>query len=61
MIATLDPKGNLVITIPANTTNPPSSSTGKTRIVASTGGGTSTPLMVNGKPVTINLTAWIKA
>ena len=53
---------NLVITIPCNTTNPPASKggTGPSLIVASTQGNTVTDVIVNGKPLTIGLNAYIK-
>ena len=49
--------GNLVVTIPMNAPRP--SSSGKTLVVASSSGGRETTAMVDGKPVRINLTAWI--
>ena len=52
--------GNLVITIPANT-NPPISKTGKSRIVATTGGFMASTAVVAGKPVKIGLNAIIAA
>jgi hypothetical protein len=48
----------LVIRIPMNQTPTPSSS-GKTLVVASTHGNQVTGVMVNGKPVTIGLNAYI--
>lgn len=54
--------GYLIIKIPANTTNPPLSSTQKSRNVSSTHGFQPAPaLTVNGQPVKINLTAIIPA
>lgn len=50
---------NLVITIPMNAT-PVTSSTGKSKIVASTGGFMATTVSVQGQPVKVNLTAIIK-
>ena len=50
----------LVVTIPVNT-DPPLSSTGKTRIVASTHGNQPTTLTVNGQVVKVGLTAFVKA
>ena len=51
--------GNLIITIPVETELRPSAS-GKTLVVASTHGGMVSSVQVNGKPVTINLNAYIK-
>lgn len=48
----------LVITIDLETPRP--SSTGKTLVVASSGGGKATAAVVNGRPVTVNVSAWIK-
>jgi hypothetical protein len=50
--------GNLVITIPMQTPTP--SSTGRTLIVATTGGNKETDVQVNGKPVIIGLNCYIK-
>lgn len=50
----------LVVTIPVNA-EPPLSSTGKTRIVASTHGNQPTTLTVNGQTVKVGLTAFVKA
>ena len=52
--------GNIVITIPANTQDPPLSSSQKTRLVAS---ASAKPdgLLVQGKQLTITLNAYIKA
>lgn len=51
--------GNLVITLPLQTPSP--SSSGKTLIVATSGGNKQTDLAINGKPVTIGVNAYIKA
>ena len=51
--------GNLVITIPMQAPTP--SASGKTLVVASTRGNTKTEVMVNGKPVTVGLNAYISA
>jgi hypothetical protein len=51
--------GNLIITIPANNPTVPSNS-GKSRLVATTSGNVVTDLIVEGKPVTIGLNAYIK-
>lgn len=51
--------GNLVITIPLETEERESKS-GKTIVVATTGGNKETDLKVKGKPVVIGLTAYIK-
>ena len=40
--------------------DPRPSSTGKTLVVASSGGGQATTAVVNGKPVKVNLSAWIQ-
>lgn len=59
MKATLE--GNeLVIRIPANTTNLPLSKTGKTRIVASSGGNKQTDAKVDGCPIIVGINAYIK-
>jgi len=50
--------GNLVITIPM--TEPTPSASGKTLSVASSKGNKVTGAMVDGKPVTIGLNAYIK-
>lgn len=52
--------GNLIITIPADVTNPRPSASGKTRIVASSNGNITTNVLVNGKPVIIGINAYIK-
>lgn len=49
----------LVIRIQANVTDPPPSASGKTRIVSSTHGALTTTLTVQGKPVKINLNAYV--
>lgn len=51
--------GTLVVRIPVQAPSP--SKTGKTLIVASSGGNVVTAATVNGKPVTIGLNAYIKA
>ncbi len=51
--------GNLVITIPMQTPSP--SGSGKTLIVATSGGNKQTDVMVNGKNVTVGVNAYIKA
>lgn len=53
--------GKLLIEIDADITNPRPSKSGKTRIVSSTNGNVQTSAMVNGKPVTVGLNAYIKA
>lgn len=49
--------GNLVITIPMQTPTP--SASGKTLVVASTRGNVATGALVNGKPITIGVNAYI--
>jgi len=51
--------GKLYITI--QTQAPTPSASGKTLVIASTRGNMQTTAMVNGKPVTIGLNAYIKA
>jgi hypothetical protein len=51
--------GNLIITIPMQTPTP--SASGKTLVVASTRGNMKTALLIDGKPVTIGLNAYISA
>ena len=51
--------GNLVITLPMQTPSP--SSSGKTLIVATSGGNKDTDVIVNGKNVTVGVNAYIKA
>jgi hypothetical protein len=56
---TVEKKGNnLVITIPLHAPTP--SASGKTKIVASTGGNITTDVVVDGKPVILGLNAYIK-
>lgn len=50
--------GNLVVTIPLEEPTP--SASGKTLVVASTHGNVVSKAIVNGKPVTIGLNAYIK-
>jgi len=50
----------LVVTLPINP-EPPLSSTGKTRIVASTHGNQQTALTINGQTVKVGFTAFVKA
>lgn len=50
---------NLVITIPISQDPQPSAS-GKTLIVASSGGNKETTCLVNGKPIVVGLNAYIK-
>jgi hypothetical protein len=50
----------LVVTLPINP-DAPLSSTGKTRIVASTHGNQPTPVTINGQVVKVGLTAFYKA
>lgn len=58
--ATKTAPATLVVRIPVNT-DPPLSSTGKTRIVASTHGNQPTTLQVNGQVVKVGLTAFVRA
>jgi hypothetical protein len=51
--------GELVIRIPVQTPAP--SKTGKTLVVATTHGNVQSTALVNGRPVTIGLNAYIKA
>jgi len=51
--------GELIVRIPVNDPPPPSKS-GKSMIVATSGGNMATTLVVNGKPVTIGLNAYFK-
>lgn len=53
-------KTELTITIPVNA-KPEPSATGKTLLVASTHGTMKSEIMVDGKPLQINLSAYIKA
>ena len=50
--------GQLIVTIPLNDPRP--SASGKTLVVASTGGNQATTATVQGKPVIIGLNAYIK-
>ena len=50
---------NLVITIPMQT--PTLSTSGKNKIVASSGGNKETDVVVDGKKVTVGVNAYIKA
>lgn len=50
--------GNLVITIPMQTPAP--SKSGKTMVVASSGGNKATTAQVDGKPVIIGLNAYVQ-
>jgi len=50
--------GNLLIEIPMQKPSP--SASGKTLVVASTRGNKTTEAMIDGKPVTIGLNAYIK-
>ena len=50
--------GQLVITINLNPPRP--SASGKTLVVASTGGNVATSATIDGKPITIGLNAYIK-
>ena len=58
--ATKNGPATLVVRIPVNT-DPPLSSTGKTRIVASTHGNQPTTITVDGQVVKVGLTAFIRA
>lgn len=58
--ATKNAPATLVVRIPVNSA-PPLSSTGKTKIVASTHGNQPTPITVDGQVVKVGLTAFIKA
>jgi hypothetical protein len=60
MTATIDTKAKtLTIVLPLNETPAPSS-TGKTLVVATSGGNFPTTAQVNGKPVVIGVNAYIK-
>lgn len=50
--------GNLIITLPVNP-NPAPSASGKTLVVATSSGNKATSVIVNGKPVTIGVNAYI--
>jgi hypothetical protein len=52
--------GVLTITIAVEDTPRPSAS-GKTIVIASTHGNQSTPVLVDGKPLTIGLNAYVRA
>lgn len=52
-------KNELVIRLPLQTPRP--SSSGKTKIVATSGGNQTTTAEVDGKPVTVGVNAYIKA
>ena len=52
-------KNELVIRLPLQTPTP--STSGKTLVVASTHGNKETTAMVNGKPITVGVNAYIKA
>lgn len=58
--ATKTQPATLVVSIPVNS-DAPLSSTGKTRIVATTHGNQATPITVNGQVVRVGLTAFYKA
>lgn len=58
--ATKTQPATLVVRIPVNS-NPPLSSTGKTKIVATTHGNQPTPITVDGQVVRVGLTAFVKA
>jgi hypothetical protein len=49
----------LTLVIDCNDTNPPVSSTGKSRTVASTRGNVKTDITILGKPLTVGLNAYI--
>jgi len=51
--------GHLIVAVPMNATPVPSSS-GKTRVVASTHGNVTTEVLVDGKPVIVGFNAYIK-
>jgi hypothetical protein len=59
MQAEIDSNNNLVIRIPLE--KPTLSSTGKTLVVASSRGNVKTAVLIDGKPVTIGLNAYISA
>jgi hypothetical protein len=59
MQAEIDSNNNLVIRIPLE--KPTLSSTGKTLVVASSRGNVKTSVLIDGKPVTIGLNAYISA
>ena len=51
---------NGILTLAIKLQNPAPSTTGKTLIVATTHGCVPTPAVVNGKPVTVSINAFIK-
>lgn len=51
-------EGNLVITLPLQTPTP--SASGKTLVVATTRGNIKTDVLINGKPVTVGVNAYIE-
>jgi hypothetical protein len=51
--------GNLIITIPLNASPVPSAS-GKTLVVASSHGNMVTSAIIDGKPITVGVNAYIK-
>lgn len=53
--------GEIVIRIPANTTDPKLSSSGKTRLIATSNGSVKTDVTVLGKQVTVGVNCYIKA
>lgn len=57
-IKTIDGLQQLVVTIPMQA--PTTSASGKTKVVASSGGGRATAAQLGGKPITVNITGWIK-
>jgi hypothetical protein len=55
-------EGNeLVIRLPANVKNPPSSASGKSLVVATTSGNQKSGFKVNGKEVIVGVNAYVKA
>ena len=58
MVATIE-NGQLVLRMPLEK-NPAPSKSGKTLVVASTHGNQKTTCMVNGKPITVGLNAYIQ-
>lgn len=52
---------NNILTIEIPLQTPTASKSGKTKIVATSGGNITTSALVDGKPVTIGLNAYIKA
>jgi len=58
IIKTINGQNSLVITIPLQT--PTLSASGKTKIVANSMGPKSTNAQIDGKAITVNLSAWIK-